>query len=113
MAAAVGLAMPIMAQEVGNDDATFEGGILVTSGDVTNCPYRVAQPITISVTEDYNKDTRVKIFGKLRDAARAVSADAVVRVEKGKSHMTAWAWNRREYTGRAIRFVDRACTPKQ
>ena len=105
------LPFPCWAQEVGSDDSTFESGILVTSADVTTCPYRLVQPVRIDVTEDYNADTRPKIFGKLRDQARRVGADAVVRVEKGKSHMTAWAWNRREYTGRAIRYVDRSCAP--
>jgi uncharacterized protein YbjQ (UPF0145 family) len=106
------IAAPCLAQEVGNDDRTFEAGILVTSGDVTTCPYRVIQPVTANVTEDYGADTRAKIFGKLRDQAVKAGADAVVLVAKGKGHMTAWAWNRREYTGRAIRYVDRACAPK-
>lgn len=109
---AVLASFPVSAQEVGTDDATFADGIMVTSGDVTTCPYRVVQPVSVSVTEDYNADTRGKIFGKLRDKARLLSADAVVMVAKGKTHMTAWAWNRREYTGRAIRYVDRSCAPK-
>jgi uncharacterized protein YbjQ (UPF0145 family) len=114
LAAAIVLAgtLPASAQEVGNDDAAFADGILVTSGDVTSCPYRVVQPISISVTEDYNADTRAKIFGKLRREAQKAGADAVVLVTKGGKHMTAWAWSRREYTGRAIRYVDRACAPQ-
>jgi uncharacterized protein YbjQ (UPF0145 family) len=109
--AALALATSGIAQEVGSDDYTFEGGILVTASDVTTCPYRVVQPITASVTEDYGADTRAKIFGKLRAQAVKLGADAVLLVTKGKTHMTAWAWNRREYTGRAIRYVDRKCAP--
>jgi uncharacterized protein YbjQ (UPF0145 family) len=105
------LAAPIAAQEVGSDDYTFEANILVTASDVASCPYRVIQPITIGVTEDYGADTRVKIYGKLREKAIKLGADAVVLVAKGKTHMTAWAWNRREYTGRAVRYVDRKCAP--
>lgn len=105
------LAVPCAAQEVGSDDYTYEEGILVTSSDVTTCPYRVVQPITASVTEDYGADTRGKIFGKLRAQAIKVGADAVLLVTKGKTHMTAWAWNRREYTGRAVRYTDRKCAP--
>ena len=102
---------PLLAQQIGSDDFTFVDGILVTSQDVQTCPYRLVQPVTANVTEDYGADTRAKIFGKLRDKAKALGADAVVLVAKGKGHMTAWAWNRREYTGRAIRYVDRSCAP--
>jgi uncharacterized protein YbjQ (UPF0145 family) len=101
------------AQQVGSDDSTFESGILVTGSDVTSCPYRLVQPVTINVTEDYGADTRAKIFQKLRNEAVRLGADAVVLVTKGGTHMTAWAWNRREYSGRAIRYVDRQCAPKQ
>ena len=101
------------AQQVGNDDFTYENGILVTSADVTTCPYRVVGPVNANVTEDYNEDTRGKIFGKLRKQAVKLEADAVVLVTKGDAHMTAWAWNRREYAGRAIRYLDRSCAPSQ
>ena len=106
------LLSPLQAQQVGNDDYTFEDNVLVTSADVPTCPYRFVQPVTANVTEDYGADTRAKIFGKLRDKAKALGADAVVLVVKGKGHMTAWAWNRREYIGRAIRYIDRSCAPK-
>lgn len=112
--AAVGmfaLTVPIFAQEVGSEDYTFEANVLVTGNDVTSCPYRFVEAITIGVTEDYGKDTREKIHGTLRAKAIKIGADAVVLVTKGKTHMTAWAWNRREYTGRAIRYVDRSCAP--
>jgi len=108
----VALAFPAFAQEVGNDDATFDGGIMVTSDDVRTCPYRIVQPVSVNVTEDYNADTRGKIFAKLRREAKKAGADAVVLVTKGDKHMTAWAWSRREYTGRAIRYVDRSCAPQ-
>ena len=104
---------PAVAQQVGSDDSTFRDGILVTSSDVQTCPYRFVQPVSANVTEDYGADTRDKIFDKLRDKAKPLAADEVVLVAKGKSHMTARAWNRREYTGRAIRYIDRACAPKQ
>ena len=109
---ALTLAVPCLAQEVGSDDYTFDAGILVTASDVTSCPYRVVQPVTVSVTEDYGADTRGKIFAKLRAKAIKAGADAVLLVTKGKTHMSAWAWNRREYTGRAVRYVDRTCAPK-
>lgn len=101
------------AQQVGSEDSTFDNGVLVTSSDVNTCPYRLVQPVTISVTEDYGADSRSKIFQKFRDQAIKLGADAVVLVTKGGSHMTMWAWTRREYTGRAIRYVDRSCAPKE
>jgi len=100
-----------MAQQVGTDDWTFEDGILVTSADVLSCPYRLVQPLAVNVTEDYNADTRAKIFGKFRREAKKLNADAVVLVKKGGKHMTAWAFSRREYTGNAIKYVDRECAP--
>lgn len=105
-------ATKLLAQQVGSDDSAFEDGILTTSSDVTTCPYRLIQPVTINVTEDYHADSRAKIFGKFRREARRLNADAVVLITKGNKHMTAWAWNRREYTGNAIRYVDRSCAPQ-
>ena len=107
----VALGSPLVAQQVGTSDSTFVDHVLVTSADVLTCRYRLIQPITVNVTEDYNADTRAKIFGKLRAAAKKLNADAVVVVTKGGKHMTAWAWTRREYTGNAIRYLDRACAP--
>ena len=109
------LAAPATAQQVGNEDSTYEDGILVTAEDVTTCPYHFIGPVYISSGEDwmtsgYNRD---KVFEKLRNAAKKMAADAVVLVQRGGSHMTMWSWDRREYTGRAIRYVDRSCAPKQ
>src|SRR5690349_11277187 len=95
---AAAIASASSAQQVGSDDSTFDNGILVTSSDVTTCPYRFVEPVTINITEDYNADTRARIYQKLRDQAVKLGADAVVLVTKGKGHMTAWAWNRRQYT---------------
>ncbi len=101
------------AQQIASDDFTFENGILITSADVITCPYRLIQPISIDITEDYNQDTRERIFSKFRDKATVLGADAVVLVTKGSQHMTMWAWHRRNYTGRAIRYVDKNCAPVQ
>ncbi|MCT2559234.1 hypothetical protein N0B51_09580 [Tsuneonella sp. YG55] len=98
---------------MGYEDATLVDGVLVTSGDVLNCPYRFIQPVKVNATEDYGmgKD-RAKIFAKFRKEAKKLGADAVLMVTAGETHMTAFAWNRREYTGRAVRFVDRSCKPE-
>lgn len=115
-AIAAGLALLVtagscFAQQVASDDFSYQDGGLVTASDVLTCPYSLVQPITVNVTEDYGADSRAKIFGKFRVEAKKLSADAVVLVAKGGKHLTAWAWSRREYTGRAIRYVDRRYAP--
>lgn len=107
------LAGPSPAQQVASEDSTYDNGLLVTSADVLTCPYSFLQPITVNVTEDYGADSRAKIFGKFRGEAIKLAADAVVLVAKGNQHLTMWAWHRRSYTGRAIRYVDRSCAPKR
>ena len=97
------------AQQVGSDDFTFEDGFLVTASDVTTCPYRLVRAATVSVTEDYGAGTPRKAYSKLRDRGKQMAADAVILVVKGGRHMSAWAFSRRDYTGRAIRYVDRRC----
>lgn len=103
--------IPCSAQQVASVDSTYENGVLVTSADVLTCPYSLIQPVTVNVTEDYGADSRAKIFGKFRIGAIKLAADAVVLVTKGSKHMTAWAWTCREYTGRAVRYLDRTCAP--
>lgn len=105
------ISIPCSAQQVGSDDSTFDGAILVTSADVTTCPYHFIQAVNVNATEDYGADSRAKIHGKFRKQARKLGADAVVLITKGETHMTAFAWNRREYTGRVIRYIDRSCAP--
>src|SRR6476660_7921813 len=109
------VASPALAQQVDNEDSSYKDGVLVTAEDVTTCPYHLIGPVYVSSGEDwmtsgYNRD---KVFEKLRNAAKKMAADAVVLVQRGGSHMTLWSWDRREYTGRAIRYVDRSCAPKQ
>jgi hypothetical protein len=63
-----------------------------------------------TMTSGYNRD---KVFEKLRNAAKKMAADTVLLVKRGGSHLTLWSWDRREYMGRAIRYADRSCAPKQ
>ena len=103
------------AQQVGSEASTYEDSILVTTDDIAICPYHFIGPVYISSGEDFMTSgyNRAKIYRKLRNAAKKMAADAVVLVQRGGSHMTLWSWDRREYTGRAIRYVDRSCAPKQ
>jgi hypothetical protein len=79
---------------------------------VLTCPYVLVQPVSVASTEDYGREAaRRRSFGKLRAQVRKVHADAVVLVQKGDTHMSMWAFMRREYTGNAIRYVDKACAP--
>lgn len=103
---------PALAQQVGDDSASYAQGVFVTAQDVANCPYRLVQVIRVNVTEDYDgPNNQAKVHGKFRTAALKLGADAVVRVERQGAHLSAWAWSRREYTGNAIRYVDRSCAP--
>lgn len=100
------------AQQVGDDDSLYVDGVLIRGGDVTDCPYRVVQPVSISVTEDYDgPNNREKIRGKFLKEAKRIKADAIVKIERGDTHMTAWAWSRREYHALAVRYVDKSCAP--
>jgi uncharacterized protein YbjQ (UPF0145 family) len=109
---AIVVASPAAAQQVGTMDSTYEDGILVTSSDVTTCPYVLIRPIDTASTEDYGRNgAREKSFRKLRNDAKKVGADAVVLVREGGKHMTMWAFARREMTGNAIRYVDKTCAP--
>jgi hypothetical protein len=103
------------AQQVGSEASTYEDGILVTAEDVTTCPYHFIGPVYISSGEDFMTSgyNRAKVYEKLRNAAKKVAADAIVLVQRGGSHLSLWSWDRREYTGRAIRYVERSCAPKQ
>lgn len=109
------LSSPAAAQQVGNDDSTYVDNILVTTDDVNTCPYRLVGMVTVASGEDfmtsgYNRD---KVHNKLRDAAKKLGADAVIMVQRGSGHISMWSWNRREYSGRAIRYVDRKCAPHE
>jgi hypothetical protein len=103
------------AQQVASAASTYEDGMLVTADDVTTCPYQFLGPVYIASGEDFMTSgyNRAKVYQKLRNAAKKMAADAVVLVQRGGTHMTLWSWDRREYTGRAIRYVDRSCAPKQ
>src|SRR5690349_2296341 len=100
------------AQQVGiAGDATYEDGILITQADITTCTYLLVSPMTVNVTEDYGDDGQAKVHGKFRKEALRRGGDAVILVTRGGSHMTAFAFSRREYHGRIIRYVDRRCAP--
>ena len=103
------------AQQVGSEASTYEDEVLVTADDVMTCPYHLIGPVYISSGEDFMTSgyNRAKVYGKLRNAAKKMAADAVVMVQRGSTHLSMWSWDRREYTGRAIRYVDRSCAPKQ
>jgi hypothetical protein len=109
------LAAPAAAQQVGNDESTYADDILITSDDVTTCPYRLVGAVTIASGEDWmtNGYSRDKVHNKLRNAAKKLGADAVVLVKRGGTHISLWSWDRREYSGRAIRYVERSCAPHQ
>lgn len=105
---ALALATPAAAQE-----ATYAEvmalPVPVTAGDITDRPYiaigkiedgiRKATVFSKSVSEE-------KVYRELWERGRKMGADAVIRAEYGKSHMTFTSWGSRKISGWAVKFVD-------
>lgn len=104
------------AQQVQSGGITsFADGILVTSDDVTTCPYGVVGSVSVNMrARSYSlKELQGDAIGaKLRKSAKNLGADAVVLVTIGQSHMTLTALRSTPVTGRAIKYVDTACAPR-
>lgn len=105
------LAAAILVQDVGMADSTYADGVLVTSKDVTTCPYRLLQSVSVNKRGDFSSTGTPAVYQKLREKAKKVGADAVVLVTIGEKHMTAFSFGQRNATGRAIQYVDRSCAP--
>ena len=94
--------------------SSFADGILVTSNDVTTCPYSLIGAASVNMrSHSYSlKELRDDAVGaKLRTRAKKMGADAVVLVTIGETHMTLTALRSTPITGRAIRYADKACAP--
>ncbi len=101
----------VIAQEVGIAPSSFADGVLVTTKDVTTCPYRTIGPVSASASIEFSNGSQANLFYKLRLKAKKMGADAVVLVTLGERHMTAFSFGKRDGIGRAIQYVDRACAP--
>jgi uncharacterized protein YbjQ (UPF0145 family) len=93
---------------------SYSGGMLVTSNDVTTCPYTLVGAVSVNMrAHSYSlKELETEaIAGKLRERAKKMGAEAVVLVTVGQSHMTLTSLRSTPVTGRAIRYADRSCAP--
>lgn len=100
-----------MVQDVGMADSTYSAGILVTSKDVTTCPYRVIAPVSVGKRGDFSSTGFAAVYQKLREKAAKLGADAVILVTIGEKHVTAFSFGQRNAAGRAIQYVDKSCAP--
>ena len=78
-----------LVQDVGMAESTYSAGILVTSKDVTTCPYRVIAPVSVGKRGDFSSVGFAAVYQKLREKAAKIGADAVILVTIGESHVTA------------------------
>jgi uncharacterized protein YbjQ (UPF0145 family) len=95
--------------------ASYTDGMLVTSNDVSTCPYTLVGAVSVNMRAHSYKLKELEsesIAKKLRTKAKEMNADAVVLVTVGQSHMTLTSIRSTPVTGRAIRYVDRSCAPK-
>lgn len=95
--------------------SSFADGVLVTSSDVTTCPYTTIGAVSANMrAHSYSlKELRAEEIGaKLRKSAKKMGADAVVLVTIGETHMTLTALRSTPVTGRAIKYADAACAPR-
>jgi len=110
--ASILLASSAKTQEVGVADSSFADGILVTTHDVTTCPYRTIDTIHTSASVEFSSTQRMVMFSKLRAKAAKLNADAVIMVNISSKRVTAFSFGKRDAIGRAIQYVDKACAPK-
>lgn len=100
------------AQLVGDAHSTYSEGVLVTTQDVTTCPYRMVGTVSASSSVEFSSSEQSAMFAKLRNKAIKLGADAVVLVNLGKKHITAFSFGKRDAIGRAIQYVDKSCAPQ-
>lgn len=104
---------PALAQDVGEALSTNSSGVLVTTHDVTTCPYHTLGAVSVNIRQDFGAKGRSAIYQKLREKALKIGANAVVLVTIGDGHMTLVSFSQKNATGRAIQYVDSACAPSQ
>jgi uncharacterized protein YbjQ (UPF0145 family) len=93
---------------------SYADGMLVTSNDVTTCPYTLVGSVSVNMrAHSYSlKELETPaIAAKLREKARKIGGEAVVLVTVGQTHMTLTSLRSTPVTGRAIRYADRSCAP--
>ena len=117
-AAAISLfaAVPALSQQIPTAPlVSYADGVLVTSNDVSSCPYRPLATVSVNMrAHSYalKELETAAITEKLRLKAHKMGADAVVLVTVGQTHMTLTSLRSTPVTGRAIKYIDPNCAPK-
>lgn len=84
-------------------------GVPVFANDITDRPYEVIGEVSAGVRKAtiFSKAASAeKIFRELWERAERLGADAVIKAQYGKSHITAMSWGKTNATGIAIRFIE-------
>lgn len=109
------MSSPAGAQQIPTAPLTsYVDNMLVTSTDVTTCPYALIGTVSVNMRahsyslKELESDA---IAAKLRDKARKLGAEAVILVTIGQTHMTLTSLRSTPITGRAIRYVKPDCAP--
>lgn len=85
-----------------------EVGLPVFPGDLPDHPYVVLGEVKAGVrqaTVFSGTPSRQKIYAELWERARKLGADAVVKAQYGKAHVSAFSWSKANASGIAIRFL--------
>lgn len=90
-------------------------GFIVTEGDVSDRPYTELGTVTAKagkLTWVSRNPDRGDVDSKLRDKARQLGADAVVRVHYGSTGTSMMSWGGIKAEGVAIKFTPAAAPPR-
>lgn len=89
-------------------------GFIVTEGDISDRPYTELGTVTAKagkLTWVSRNPDRGDVDMKLRDKARAMGADAVVRVQYTPTGASAMSWGGIKAEGLAIKYTTAAAQP--
>lgn len=106
------LATPLVAQNVENVESyswLMQQSVPVTTGDITDRPYRVVGHITKGVhklTIFHRDPSHDKVMRELWEEAEDMDADAVIFAEFGEARNRGFTKGSREARGTAIRFLE-------
>jgi hypothetical protein len=88
--------------------ATSPASIKVTTGDITDQPYRSLGDISVTVSKwtIFDRDpTPAAVDAALQDKAAKLGANAVILVRYGAVGIGAFSWGKLDGSGRAIAFT--------
>ncbi|QDH35299.1 hypothetical protein [Porphyrobacter sp. YT40] len=110
-AALFAIAVPLAAQNIENTQSyewLMRQPVPVTTGDITDRPYRVIGHITKGVhkaTIFHADPSHDKVMRELWEKARKMKADAVIHAQFGEARNRGFVKGGRDARGTAIRFL--------